>query len=265
MEANWRTIEGTLVPRLVADNDTANSDNNVQTVTLASPLNGQFYVIGSPSDLLATSASVNNQRSIAPRTFNIDGSTLGTTKQIELKEVVKSGSVTIQPDKIAREEKLGNRRATHNEVERRRRDNINHWIMKLGKLIPADSDDDPLTLNGGKQALSKGGILAKACEYLADVRETNNYLREALAEKEEVIAENEKLQTELQKLKEENTRLRDQLLTTRSNNRNNITTTITTSSNGNNGITTTPSSHLPSIKTSEDLTGTDSHHLDFDL
>jgi upstream stimulatory factor len=28
------------------------------------------------------------------------------------------------------------RRATHNEVERRRRDKINNWIMKLGKIIP---------------------------------------------------------------------------------------------------------------------------------
>jgi len=238
MEANWRTIEGAQIRQLVAENETATSDNNIQTVTLASPLNGQFYVIGSPSDLLgATAASVNNQRSIAPRTFNIDGTSLATNKQIELKEV--------KPDKIAREEKIGNRRATHNEVERRRRDNINHWIMKLGKLIPADSEDDPLTMNGGKQALSKGGILAKACEYLADVRETNNYLREALAEKEEVIAENEKLQTELQKLKEENTRLREQLLTNRSNNRN---------------------TNLPSVKPTEDLSETgSSSHLDFDL
>lgn len=28
------------------------------------------------------------------------------------------------------------RRATHNEVERRRRDKINNWIAKLGKIIP---------------------------------------------------------------------------------------------------------------------------------
>lgn len=28
------------------------------------------------------------------------------------------------------------RRATHNEVERRRRDKINNWITKLGKIIP---------------------------------------------------------------------------------------------------------------------------------
>lgn len=28
------------------------------------------------------------------------------------------------------------RRVTHNEVERRRRDKINNWISKLGKLLP---------------------------------------------------------------------------------------------------------------------------------
>jgi hypothetical protein len=33
------------------------------------------------------------------------------------------------------------RRATHNEVERRRRDKINNWIMRLAKLIP-DVDND---------------------------------------------------------------------------------------------------------------------------
>lgn len=33
------------------------------------------------------------------------------------------------------------RRATHNEVERRRRDKINNWIMRLAKLVP-DCDHD---------------------------------------------------------------------------------------------------------------------------
>lgn len=33
------------------------------------------------------------------------------------------------------------RRATHNEVERRRRDKINNWIMKLSKIIPDCSQD----------------------------------------------------------------------------------------------------------------------------
>lgn len=34
------------------------------------------------------------------------------------------------------------RRATHNEVERRRRDKINNWIAKLSKIIPDCSSMD---------------------------------------------------------------------------------------------------------------------------
>lgn len=61
------------------------------------------------------------------------------------------------------------RRATHNEVERRRRDKINHWIMKLGNIIPADgipggATDRPNVTNADGQ--SKGGILSQACEYV---------------------------------------------------------------------------------------------------
>ena len=33
------------------------------------------------------------------------------------------------------------RRATHNEVERRRRDKINNWIVKLSKLVPECAAD----------------------------------------------------------------------------------------------------------------------------
>merc|ERR1719264_76856 len=78
-----------------ATNTTALS--NVQAV-LASPINGQFYVIGNPSDVLGNVG----QRTIAPRTgpFAVDSSLLHN-----------------------KEDKLGTRRATHNEVERRRRDN----------------------------------------------------------------------------------------------------------------------------------------------
>lgn len=37
------------------------------------------------------------------------------------------------------------RRATHNEVEKRRRDKINNWIFKLGKLLP----DNENGISGG--------------------------------------------------------------------------------------------------------------------
>ncbi|XP_023331488.1 upstream stimulatory factor 1 [Eurytemora carolleeae] len=99
--------------RVISDSDGVNNSHTITTnvqAVLASPLNGQFYVIGSPSDVLGAVG----QRQIVPRSFNE------------------------QPVSSAKEERQGNRRATHNEVERRRRDNINNWIMKLGKLIPPD-------------------------------------------------------------------------------------------------------------------------------
>ena len=59
------------------------------------------------------------------------------------------------------------RRATHNEVERRRRDKINHWIMKLGSMIPADGLPDSINERPNViEGQSKGGILSKACEYI---------------------------------------------------------------------------------------------------
>ncbi|KAK3932850.1 Upstream stimulatory factor 1, partial [Frankliniella fusca] len=76
---------------------------------LTSPLNGQFYVIGSPQEVFGNTQV---QRSLAPRlSSNLDGG----------------------PRAVRRDDK---RRATHNEVERRRRDKINTWIMELSKIVP---------------------------------------------------------------------------------------------------------------------------------
>lgn len=54
------------------------------------------------------------------------------------------------------------RRATHNEVERRRRDKINSWITKLAALVPN---------SGLPDSSSKGGILAKACDHIVELTE----------------------------------------------------------------------------------------------
>ncbi|XP_018497398.1 upstream stimulatory factor 1 [Galendromus occidentalis] len=64
--------------------------------------------------------------------------------------------------KTARDER---RRATHNEVERRRRDKINLWIMRLSRIIPdcRNSEVAVTTASAKNQTLqSKGGILSKA-------------------------------------------------------------------------------------------------------
>ena len=152
--------------------DAGLTDQSTLQAVLASPINGQFYVIGNPSDVLGGAG----QRTIAPRTgpYTLDSGLLHN-----------------------KEDKLGTRRATHNEVERRRRDNINNWIMKLSKLIPDCNNHEN---SQGKHSQSKGGILAKACEYLAETRNTNQRLVDSLKQTEEISAEKDRLSTRLEQL-----------------------------------------------------------------
>lgn len=51
---------------------------------------------------------------------------------------VNKSQVTSTNGKVVRDVR---RRANHNEVERRRRDNINKWIVELSKVIPDCSND----------------------------------------------------------------------------------------------------------------------------
>lgn len=58
----------------------------------------------------------------------------------------------------------------------RRRDKINHWIMKLGSIIPADGSiveigDSGRVSIANVEGQSKGGILSKACEYVQMLQE----------------------------------------------------------------------------------------------
>ena len=96
------------------------------------------------------------------------------------------------------------------KVERRRRDTINNMIMKLGKLIP--DLFNPETGPPKNNTLSKGGILARACEYVSEIRQSNQSLREKAVKAEKLLSENtEKLQNQIDVLKQENELLRQQL------------------------------------------------------
>ncbi|XP_014671320.1 PREDICTED: upstream stimulatory factor-like [Priapulus caudatus] len=92
---------------------------------------GQFYVMMSPQDVQGV------QRTIAPRTTYGVAKTEGSTRQ------------------GGRDER---RRHTHNEVERRRRDKINNWVLALSKIVPDCEQDHS---KQGQVGNSKGGILAK--------------------------------------------------------------------------------------------------------
>lgn len=88
------------------------------------------------------------------------------------------------------------RRATHNEVERRRRDKINNWITKLSKIIPENNSTE-MKGNGHYEGQSKGGILAKACEYIVELKDDNQKL-------DLYIKENKQLSQNLEILKQQN-------------------------------------------------------------
>ncbi|KAJ8316174.1 hypothetical protein KUTeg_006188, partial [Tegillarca granosa] len=133
---------------------------------------GQFYVMMSPQDVLQ------GQRNIAPRT--------GFTPKIE-------GGRSSRDDR---------RRATHNEVERRRRDKINTWIVQLSKIVPECAQE---------QSKSKGGILSKACDYINELKTANTRMAESLKETERLTVDAELLRQQCEELKNENAILRAQL------------------------------------------------------
>uniref|UniRef100_A0A8C0L6K3 Upstream stimulatory factor 2 n=1 Tax=Canis lupus dingo TaxID=286419 RepID=A0A8C0L6K3_CANLU len=97
------------------------------------------------------------------------------------------------------------RRAQHNEVERRRRDKINNWIVQLSKIIPDCNADN------SKTGASKGGILSKACDYIRELRQTNQRMQETFKEAERLQMDNELLRQQIEELKNENAVLRAQL------------------------------------------------------
>lgn len=137
------------------------------------PLNGRIYMIGPSHDVF-----------------------LGTQKAVVARSLVEENT---RPP-VTRDDK---RRATHNEVERRRRDKINHWIMKLGKIIPECKQDSAKI-----ESQSKGGILAKACDYITELRETNERLLVYAKENEQLLADIENLGQQNEQLREENARLK---------------------------------------------------------
>lgn len=139
---------------------------------------GQFFVMMSPQEVLPGGA----QRSIAPRAHPY--------------------SPKSEAPRATRDEK---RRAQHNEVERRRRDKINNWIVQLSKIIPDCGADS------GKSGASKGGILSKACDYVRELRQSNQRLQETFKEAERLQMDNDLLRQQMEELKSENAVLRAQL------------------------------------------------------
>uniref|UniRef100_A0A8C8GN23 Upstream stimulatory factor 1 n=1 Tax=Oncorhynchus tshawytscha TaxID=74940 RepID=A0A8C8GN23_ONCTS len=146
---------GTMVTSVVQASDTHLSQS---TPT------GQLYVMMSPQEVLTGA----NQRSIAPRTQPYNAKS--------------------EVPRTSRDDK---RRAQHNEVERRRRDKINNWIVTLSKTIP-DCNIDPT-----KSGQSKGGILSKACDYIQELRQNNLRLGDDLSTLDRLKMDNQLLRQEV--------------------------------------------------------------------
>lgn len=158
----------------------ANSSNVQANVPV-----GQFYVIGHPSEI----ATASGGRVLAPKTTTL---TIAQSPNIAVSDALNTSA----------SRRIDRRRQTHNEVERRRRDTINAWIMQLGKLIP-DLDMDEQEKGPPKGgALSKGGILAKACDHVTELNEDNKTLLKRVKELENVESENERLREENAMLKQ---------------------------------------------------------------
>ncbi|XP_016327937.1 upstream stimulatory factor 1-like isoform X3 [Sinocyclocheilus anshuiensis] len=97
------------------------------------------------------------------------------------------------------------RRAQHNEVERKRRDKINNWIVQLSKTIP------DCTMDSTKTGQSKGGILSKACDYIQELRQSNSRLGDELNSLDRLKMDNQLLRQEVEDWKSKNQILRSQL------------------------------------------------------
>ncbi|XP_073255210.1 upstream stimulatory factor 1-like isoform X2 [Porites lutea] len=150
-----------------------------QTITTVGTAAGGFYVMMSPQDVMPGGS----QRSIAP----------AITHKIATK---------IDAPRTARDEK---RRATHNEVERRRRDKINTWINKLAKVVPECCQEQ------SKAGQSKGGILSKTVDYINELKLHNARMVESIKDNERLQIDTELLRQQVEDLRQENALLRAQL------------------------------------------------------
>ncbi|OQR68748.1 upstream stimulatory factor 2-like [Tropilaelaps mercedesae] len=150
------------------------------TEAAANAPTGPFYVMMTPTENTAVITAA-SQRAIMPSKNAPAAFTSSTTSTPRITKTV------------ARDER---RRATHNEVERRRRDKINLWILRLSRIIP-DCNLSPESQQGANKTQSlqsKGIILSKACDYIGELKEK--------AEKSQQLAkENERLQTEVTDLR----------------------------------------------------------------
>lgn len=171
------------------------SPQPAQSVQTVQTQNGQFYVMMAPQEVGLQS---NPPRIIAPRNSgatNITALGDGTFAVEPQDEQMSVEFRKVDPQRSSRDDR---RRATHNEVERRRRDKINTWIMKLAAVVPDCQMDQ------SKQGTSKGGVLSKALDFIVKLRNQNDRMTDTIKEQERILVENQVLRQQVEKLRHEN-------------------------------------------------------------
>uniref|UniRef100_A0A8D8LDI2 Upstream stimulatory factor 2 n=1 Tax=Cacopsylla melanoneura TaxID=428564 RepID=A0A8D8LDI2_9HEMI len=143
-------------------------------------LNGEFYVLNPASELFTTAS---NSKPVA-----------NTGRH--------SNAVRVRDER---------KRASHNEVERRRRDKINTWILKLGTLIPEEPSSPDKNVEC-QSLRSKGGILAKACDHIVELRAKNQNLEKYIKANEQLVSKLDRISKQNLELKYENNVLKNMLL-----------------------------------------------------
>jgi upstream stimulatory factor len=130
---------------------------------------GQYFVMMSPNELTQSSGSQRMGR---------------TGAEIKMSQT----SLVIRDDR---------RKATHKEVERRRRDKINTWISQLAQLVPDCTGDVKLTE-------SKCAVLSKACDYITSLQNANDSLAISFDEVTVTTADITELRRQYNQLQAEN-------------------------------------------------------------
>lgn len=200
---NQATGNGSSGPQVAFVTNALNGDGEGSNQTTTSSSYSSFPASSSNADL-ASSTESQDHSNVASGQFYVMMSSQEMLQPSPARTIVSSrkmdggrGSTINLRD--------SNRRTQHNEVERRRRDKINSWIMKLSKLVPDCAGDNT------KQGQSKGGILAKACDYIMELKSNNQRLSENVNKCERIQVDYEVLRLELDEKKQENLILRQTL------------------------------------------------------
>ncbi|KAH8265782.1 hypothetical protein KR038_000422 [Drosophila bunnanda] len=189
-------------------------------------------VAATPAPVAAVGAA---STAASPATSVLYGQTQRSVPEVSCAATAVNASVvpTTPASKLdAYKKRDDKRRATHNEVERRRRDKINSWIFKLKEMLPSLSSNglstgevspSPSTSTSTSTSCSaksnlnpnpnpspsgrtppndsKSQILIKACEYIKSMQGEIDTLRDCLREADGLRASNQALREELDRLK----------------------------------------------------------------